>query len=79
MRLYTTHQAKTHLSRLIDEAEGGGEVVIARGKRPVVRLVPHAEKKKRPRPTVGDTTSKPVKLVEKREVEGSTGDTVVYF
>ena len=79
MRLYTTHQAKTHLSRLIDEAEGGGEVVIARGKRPVVRLVPHAENKKRPRPTVGDTTSKPLKVVEKREVEGSVGDSVVYF
>ena len=79
MTLYTTHQAKTHLSRLLAEAEAGGEVVIARGKRPVVLLVPHAEKKKRPRPTVGETTSKPVKVVEKREVEGAVGDSVVYF
>ena len=79
MSLYTTHQAKTHLSRLMEEAEAGGEVVIARGKRPVVRLVPHAEKKKRPRPTVGETTSKPVRVVEKREVEGAVGDSVVYF
>ena len=79
MTLYTTHQAKTHLSRLMDEAEAGGEVVIARGKRPVVLLVPHAEKKKRSRPTVGETTSKPVKVVEKREVEGAVGDSVVYF
>ena len=79
MSLYTTHQAKTHLSRLMDEAEAGGEVVIARGKRPVVLLVPHSEKKKRPRPTVGETTSKPVKVVEKREVEGAVGDSVVYF
>ena len=79
MSLYTTHQAKTHLSRLMDEAEAGGEVVIARGKRPVVLLVPHTEKKKRSRPTVGETTSKPFKVVEKREVEGAVGDSVVYF
>ena len=63
----------------MEEAEAGGEVVIARGKRPVVCLVPHAEKKIRPRPTVGETTSKPVKVVEKREVEGAVGDSVVYF
>ena len=79
MSLYTTHQAKTHLSRLMAEAEAGGEVVIARGKRPVVRLVPHAEKKIQLRPTVGKTTSKPVKVVDKREVEGAVGDSVVYF
>lgn len=34
------HAAKTHLSRLIERAEAGEEVVIARGKVPVVRLVP---------------------------------------
>ncbi len=63
----------------MEEVEAGGEVVIARGKRPVVRLVPHAEKKIQLRPTVGKTTSKPVKVVEKREVEGEVGDSVVYF
>lgn len=36
------HEAKTHLSRLIERAEAGEEVVIARGKTPVVRLVPLA-------------------------------------
>lgn len=36
----TVHQAKTHLSRLIAEAEAGGEVVIARGSKPAVKLVP---------------------------------------
>ncbi len=34
------HAAKTHLSRLIDRALAGEDVVIARGTRPVVRLVP---------------------------------------
>jgi prevent-host-death family protein len=36
----TIHNAKTHLSRLVAAAEAGEEVVIARGAKPVVRLVP---------------------------------------
>jgi prevent-host-death family protein len=36
---YTVHQAKTHLSRLIKEAEAGAEVVVARGKKPVAKIV----------------------------------------
>lgn len=43
----TVHEAKTHLSRLIAEALAGGDVVIARGKLPVVRLVPVERKGKR--------------------------------
>jgi prevent-host-death family protein len=39
---YTVHQAKTNLSRLIKEAEKGGEVVITRGKKPVAKIVPIA-------------------------------------
>ncbi len=38
--LVTIHAAKTNLSRLIEAAVNGEEVVIARGKEPVVRLVP---------------------------------------
>ncbi len=34
------HQAKTHLSRLLDEVAAGGEVVIAKAGKPVARLVP---------------------------------------
>lgn len=40
MKTVTVHAAKTHLSRLIAKAAAGEEVVIARGKIPVVRLVP---------------------------------------
>jgi prevent-host-death family protein len=36
----TVHQAKTHLSRLLERVERGEEVVIARGRTPVARLVP---------------------------------------
>ena len=38
MATYTVHAAK--LSKLIERAEKGEVVVIARGKKPVVRLIP---------------------------------------
>ena len=34
------HEAKTHLSRLLEAVERGEDVVIARAGRPVARLVP---------------------------------------
>jgi prevent-host-death family protein len=34
------HEAKTHLSRLVDRAARGEEIVIARSGRPVAKLVP---------------------------------------
>ena len=40
MTKVTIHQAKTHLSKLIAEVLAGGEVIIAKGQEPVVRLVP---------------------------------------
>ena len=36
---FTVHAAKSQLSKLIDAALAGEEVVIAKGSRPVVRLV----------------------------------------
>jgi prevent-host-death family protein len=42
MDVVPIHFAKTNLSRLIKEAVAGRDVVIARGKLPVVRLVPVA-------------------------------------
>jgi prevent-host-death family protein len=39
METITIHKAKTELSRLIEKACRGEEIVIARGKKPVVRLV----------------------------------------
>jgi prevent-host-death family protein len=36
------HEAKTHLSRLVDRAEAGEEIVIARAGKPAARLVPLA-------------------------------------
>jgi prevent-host-death family protein len=34
------HEAKTHLSRLLERVERGQEIVIARAGKPVARLVP---------------------------------------
>jgi len=49
METITIHKAKTQLSRLIEKACKGEEIVIARGKTPVVKLValPVAHKTKR--------------------------------
>jgi prevent-host-death family protein len=40
MNIYNVHAAKTHLSKLIEQACAGEEVVIARNNEPVVKLVP---------------------------------------
>ena len=40
MSTYTVHAAKTNLSKLIERVEKGEEVIIARGRKPVARLVP---------------------------------------
>ncbi len=40
MKKVNVHAAKTHLSRLVDEAGAGEEIIIAKAGRPVARLVP---------------------------------------
>ncbi len=48
MEKINVHDAKTHFSRLLDQAEGGSEFVIAKAGRPVARLGPlEARPKKR--------------------------------
>jgi prevent-host-death family protein len=39
MAVINIHAAKTHLSRLVDEAAAGEEIIIARAGKPVARLV----------------------------------------
>lgn len=39
-RTVNIHEAKTHLSRLLQEVAAGGEVVIAKAGTPLARLVP---------------------------------------
>jgi len=42
MRIVNVHQAKTHLSRLIDEAHAGETIVLAKAGKPWARLMPLA-------------------------------------
>jgi prevent-host-death family protein len=41
-KIVNIHEAKTHLSRLVDEVATGKEVIIARAGKPIARLVPMA-------------------------------------
>ena len=50
MTTVTIHQAKTNLSKLIARAEAGEEIVIARGKEPVVILAPVKSGKRKREP-----------------------------
>ena len=40
MRVVNIHEAKTHLSRLLERVASGEDIVIAKAGHPVVRLVP---------------------------------------
>jgi prevent-host-death family protein len=47
--LVNVHQAKTHLSRLLDRAHAGEEIIIAKSGEPYARLAPlpgHAPKRR---------------------------------
>ena len=40
MKLVNIHEAKTHLSCLVQRVQAGEEIIIAKAGRPVARLVP---------------------------------------
>jgi prevent-host-death family protein len=50
MEMVNIYETKTHLSRLIERANAGEEIVIARAGKPVARLVAYVESAK---PRVG--------------------------
>jgi prevent-host-death family protein len=47
MATFNIHEAKTHFSRLVDQAAAGGEVVIAKAGKPVAKLVPFSKSPER--------------------------------
>ena len=47
MAQVNVHEAKTHLSKLLARVAAGEEIVIARGGKPVARLVPIEQKRKK--------------------------------
>jgi prevent-host-death family protein len=45
MVMINTHEAKTHLSRLLERVANGEEIVIGKAGKPIARLVPYVEEK----------------------------------
>lgn len=43
MTLVNMHEAKTHLSRLIQRAEAGEEIIIGRAGKPAAKLIPYSQ------------------------------------
>lgn len=62
MRQVNIHEAKTHLSRLVEEAASGNEIVIAKAGRPIARLVALAPRQD-PRP-IGLYNGQPYRIAE---------------
>ena len=50
--VFNVHEAKTHLSKLIDRANAGEEIVLAKAGKPYARLMPLAPET-RPEPVLG--------------------------
>lgn len=46
MRTVNIHEAKTHLSRLLEKVSEGAEIVIAKAGKPLARLVPFGRPRK---------------------------------
>ncbi len=44
--LVNIHQAKTHLSRLVEQAAAGEEIIIGKAGRPMARLIAYAPERK---------------------------------
>lgn len=51
--VYKVHEAKTHLSKLLEMVERGEEVTIARGSQPVARIVPFEPSQAKPKRVFG--------------------------
>jgi prevent-host-death family protein len=49
MHTINIHEAKTHLSRLVEQVAAGAEIVIAKAGKPVARLVPLGASASEPR------------------------------
>lgn len=50
MPVFNIHDAKTQLSRLLEKVQAGEDVVIAKAGRPIARIIPFEEPKRRVAP-----------------------------
>lgn len=53
MQIVNIHDAKTQLSKLLEQVQSGEDVVIAKAGTPIVRLVPYAPPKRKIAPPGG--------------------------
>jgi len=53
MRSINIHEAKTHLSRLVDEVEKGEPFIIAKAGKPKAQVVPISASKKKAKKRIG--------------------------
>ena len=53
MQIFNIHDAKTQLSKLLEQVQSGADVVIAKAGTPVVRLIPFAPPKRKIAPPGG--------------------------
>lgn len=74
MRIINVHEAKTHLSRLLDEVKAGEEVILAKMGKPYARLVPIDSPKQVPlgflQGVVGEEFFEPMTEEELKDWEG---------
>lgn len=70
------HEAKTHLSRLLEEVQGGCEIIIAKAGKPYARLIPLEMPSKVPlgflEGSVPDSIFEPLPEEELRAWEGGS-------
>jgi prevent-host-death family protein len=64
MKMVATHEAKTHLSALLQDVSRGETVIISRGRRPLAKLVPYVHDAESPRPKVGEMIDEPISIPE---------------
>lgn len=72
--IINVHEAKTHLSRLLDRAHAGEEIVLAKSGKPYARLVPLRSEKPKRQPgrlkgSIGDAFFEPLPESELRAWE----------
>ncbi len=53
MHTINVHEAKTHLSKLLERVQSGEEIVIAKAGTPVARMVPYSPPKRKITPPGG--------------------------
>jgi prevent-host-death family protein len=73
--MVNVHEAKTHFSKLLEQAHAGQEIILAKGGKPYARLLPLAEEPPRRQPgrlkgKVGDAFFEPLPEEELEAWEG---------